>query len=284
MQAWYLEAPENQKTDYYLRPLKTPSFKSIAAGDVAVCINFRSDRMIQMVRALEAEDFADFPRPVRIADVVCMGPYSDHLPIAFPPAAVKNTLGEVVSKAGLKQLRVAETDKFAHVTFFFNAQEQAPYPGEDRVLVESPKVPNFAETPEMSAAALTDRVLENVAKETYDLIVMNYANPDLVGHGGKIEAVVKGCETVDKQLARLLPALEAHGYDWIITADHGNAECMLDPDGVTVSPSHSTSPVQTFVHSPKIASAAALKGKTGLKDIAPLCLELMGLPVPPDMR
>ncbi len=284
VQAWYLEAPENQKTDYYLRPLKTPSFKSIAAGDVAVCINFRSDRMIQMVRALEAEDFADFPRPVRIADVVCMGPYSDHLPIAFPPAAVKNTLGEVVSKAGLKQLRVAETDKFAHVTFFFNAQEQAPYPGEDRVLVESPKVPNFAETPEMSAAALTDRVLENVAKETYDLIVMNYANPDLVGHGGKIEAVVKGCETVDKQLARLLPALEAHGYDWIITADHGNAECMLDPDGVTVSPSHSTSPVQTFVHSPKIASAAALKGKTGLKDIAPLCLELMGLPVPPDMR
>ncbi len=284
VKAWYVAAPENQKTDYYLRPLKTASFHAIQPDDVAVCVNFRSDRMIQIVRALEAKDFAEFPRPVRIADVVCMGPYSDHLPIAFPPANVRNTLGEVVSKAGLKQLRVAETDKFAHVTFFFNAQEQEPYPGEERVLVESPKVPNFAETPEMSASPLTDKVIENVTKEQYDLIVMNYANPDLVGHGGKIESVVRGCEAVDRNLARLLPVLEAHGYDWIITADHGNAEEMYYPNTTTICPSHTTSPVQTFVHSAKVTSSDQLKDKTGLKDIAPLCLELMGLPVPPEMH
>lgn len=283
-QQWYIEAPDGQRTDYYLRPLKTPSFKAIGERDVVVCVNFRSDRMIQMVRALEAADFHEFPRPIRVADVVCMGPYSDHLPIAFPPQAVENTLGEVVATAGLKQLRVAETDKFAHVTFFFNAQQQEPYPGEVRELVESPKVPNFAAAPEMSADALTDRVLEHVAAEEYDFIVMNYANPDLVGHGGNLEAVIAGCETVDRNLSRLLPMLEAHGYDWIVTADHGNAEEMYYPGTTTISPSHSTNPVQTFVHSAQIQQAADLAGCTGLKDIAPLCLRLMGLPVPPQMQ
>ncbi len=281
---WYIEAPEGQKTDYYLRPLKTPAFQAIGEKDVVVCINFRSDRMIQMVRALEAEDFAEFPRPVRVADVVCMGPYSDHLPIAFPPAEVQNTLGEVISKAGLKQLRVAETDKFAHVTFFFNAQKHEPLPGETRVLVESPKVPNFAEAPRMSADALTDEVLKHVANEDQDLIVMNYANPDLVGHGGNLAAVVEGCETVDRNLERLLPELERHGYEWIITADHGNSEEMYYPGTSTICPSHTTNPVQTFVHSAKITSSDQLKNRTGLKDIAPLCLELMGIPVPAEMR
>ncbi len=281
---WYLEAPDGQKTDYYLRPLKTPAFHAIGADDVCVCVNFRSDRMLQMVAALEGEDFTEFPRPIRVTDVVCMGPYSNHLPIAFPPAEVKNTLGEVISKAGLKQLRVAETDKFAHVTFFFNAQQQEPYPGEERLLVESPKVPNFAEAPQMSANQLTDEVIKNVEQETYDIIIMNYANPDLVGHGGKISAVVEGCETVDRNLAKLLPVLEKHGYDWVITADHGNAEEMIVPGTETISPSHSGNPIQTFVHSSVFPTSESLKDKTGLKDIAPLCLTIMGLPVPPDMR
>ncbi len=281
---WYIEAPTGQKTDYYLRALKTPAFQAIGESHVAVCVNFRSDRSVQIVEALEAADFQHFPRPVRVKDVVCMGPYSQHLPVAFPPADVRNTLGEVVSNAGKKQLRVAETDKFAHATFFFNAQRQEPYEGEDRVLVESPKVPNYAETPEMSASQLTEEVLARVRIQTYDLIVMNYANCDLVGHGGQIEAVVKSCESVDAQLARLLPELEANGYDWIVTADHGNCEEMLVPGTDTISPSHSCNKVQTFVRSSIIKSAADLQGLTGLKDIAPLSLKILGLPVPPEMH
>ena len=280
---WYIAAPDGQKTDYYIRPLKTKEFAPVQGKDVVVCVNFRSDRMIQIVRALEEENFQDFPRPVRVTDVVCMGPYSDHLPVAFPPMDVTNTLGEVVSAAGIKQLRVAETDKFAHVTFFFNAQRHEPYPGEDRLLVESPKVPNFAEAPAMNAAGVTKTVLENAAKQEYGFIVMNYANPDLVGHGGNLPAAVTACETVDRHLAELIPVLEQNGYDWIITADHGNAECMLLQDGKTINPSHTTSPIQTFVHSSKVASSADLKGCTGLKDIAPLCLRIMGIPVPGEM-
>lgn len=281
---WYIAAPDKQKTDYYIRPLKTREFQPVQGKDVVVCVNFRSDRMIQIVRALEEENFAEFSRPVRVTDVVCMGPYSNHLPVAFPAQDVKNTLGSVVSQAGIQQLRVAETDKFAHVTFFFNAQEHEPYKGEDRLMVESPKVANFADAPEMSADKITDTVLNNIKDGKYGLIVMNYANPDLVGHGGKLDAAVKACETVDRNLAKLLPALEAAGYDWIVTADHGNAECMLLEDGKTINPSHTTSPIQTFVHSSIIQSSEDLKGCTGLKDIAPLCLKIMGIPVPKEMQ
>ncbi len=280
---WYAQAPEKEKTDYYIKPLKTPTFVPIQPEDVVVCVNFRSDRMIQIVRALEDEPFTEFPRPARIRDVVCMGPYSDHLPIAFPAPAVKNTLGEVVSKAGLKQLRIAETDKMAHVTFFFNAQVHEPFPGEDRILIESPKVPNFADAPAMSADALTEKLLQNVKAQTYDFIVVNYANPDLVGHGANIPAEVIACETVDRNLGRLLPVLEQNGYEWIVTSDHGHAEEMLLPDG-SVSPSHTTNPVQTFVHSQAVASSKDLKKCTGIKDIAPLCLKIMGLGVPREMQ
>lgn len=282
--AWYLHAKDKERTDYYIRPLKTAEFQPIKAEDVVLCINFRSDRMIQIVRALEAEDFNDFPRPVRVSDVVCVGPYSDHLPVAFPAPEVKNTFGEVLSKAGLKQLRVAETDKFAHVTFFFNAQCHEPYPGEDRVLIESPKVPNYADTPEMSADALTKAVITDLEKGGHDVIIMNYANPDLVGHGGKLDAAVTACESVDRNLATLLPALEKNGYDWIITADHGNAEEMYYPGTEKICPSHTTNPVQTFVHSDKFTSSKDLQKFTGLKDVAPLCLQILGIPVPKEMQ
>ncbi len=281
---YYLEAKDKEKTDYYIRPLKTPEFGMIRSDDVVLCINFRSDRMVQIVRALEAKDFNEFPRPVRVSDVVCVGPYSDHLPVAFPAPEVKNTLGEVLSKAGLRQLRVAETDKFAHVTFFFNAQKHEPYKGEDRIIVESPKVSNFADAPGMSADKLTEHVVEHAQKGTYDVIIMNYANPDLVGHGGKLDAVIEGCEAVDRNLSVLLPVLEKNGYDWIITADHGNAEQMYYPGTTDICPSHTSNPVQTFVHSPVIKSSADLRGLSGLKDIAPLCLRIIGLPVPKEMQ
>jgi len=282
--AWYAEATDKQKTDYYIRPLRSPDFAAIKADDVCIAVNFRSDRMIQIVQALADDHFLEFARPVQVKDVVCMGPYSPHLPIAFPPADVSHTLGQVVSDAGLKQLRIAETDKFAHVTFFFNAQQQEPYEGEERVLIESPKVPNFAETPRMSADALTEELIKRAETGEYGFIVANFANPDLVGHGGKPDAVVTACETVDENLARLLPALEKAGYDWIITADHGNAEQMYYPGTETVCPSHTTNRVQTFVKSAAIASAEDLKAYTGLKDIAPLCLKILGIPIPKEMQ
>lgn len=279
---WYLQAPEKEDTDYYIRPLKTPKFSSIAAEDVVVCVNFRSDRMIQIVRALEAEDFSEFPRPLRVEDVTCIGPYSDHLPVAFPPEKVPHTLGQVLAEAGLKQLRVAETDKFAHVTFFFNAQQQEPYNNEDRILVESPKVPNFADTPQMSASKVADTVIEKAQAGEHDVIIMNFANPDLVGHGGDFAAAVVACETVDAELKRVIEAVEAAGYDWIVTADHGNAECMQLEDG-TVNPSHTANQVQTFVQSDAITQQD-LNTCTGLKDIAPLCLKILGLEVPEEMK
>ncbi|MCF7845124.1 MAG: 2,3-bisphosphoglycerate-independent phosphoglycerate mutase [Kiritimatiellales bacterium] len=280
---WCEIAPENQKSDYYIKPVKTADFKPMKEGDTVVGMNFRSDRMIQIIKALEDPDFSEFDRPVRIKDVVCMGPYSDHLPIAFPAPIVKNTLGEVVSKAGKKQLRIAETDKMAHTTFFFNAQRHDPFTGEDRIMIESPKVPNYSDTPEMSAAELTDRLIKEVESKKYDLIVANFANCDLVGHGANFDAAVIACETVDTQLARLLPVLEEHGYEWIVTADHGNVEDMLLPDG-TISPSHTSHPVQTFVHSKKYPDSASLEGLEGLKDIAPMCLTIMEMGVPEEMN
>ena len=280
---WYIEAPKLEDTDYYVRPLKTKAFEAIKEDSVVVMIDFRSDRMIQIVQALEQEDFSEFPRKVRVKDVTCMGPYSDHLPVAFPPPKVKNNLGSIIAKDGLKQLRITETDKFAHVTFFFNSQHHEPYSGETRIMIESPKVPNYAATPAMSSAELTATAVEEINKQEHDFIVLNYPNPDLVGHGGQLDAAIIACETIDASLAILIPTLEAQGYDWILTSDHGNAECMLLHDGKTANPSHTTSQVQTFVKSESVTQQD-LDGLTGLKDIAPLCLNILGLEIPTEMN
>ena len=279
---WYLKAPDKQDSDYYVEPLKTADFEPMKEEDIVVCINFRADRMVQIVQALEGEPFEEFDRPVRVADVSCMGPYSDHLPIAFPPEDPSGCLGELVSKAGLKQFRIAETDKMPHVTFFFNGLQDEPFANEDRLLVDSPKVPNYADTPEMSANALTDALLERVESEEYPFIVVNFANPDLVGHGGELDAAVIACETVDANLARIVPVLEEHGYDWIITSDHGNAECMKYEDG-SDCPTHTNNQVQTFVQSDQV-SQADLDATSSLKDLAPMCLKILGLEVPEEMR
>lgn len=280
---WYVHGPKNIETDQYVTPLKNPQFETIKEDDTVVCINFRIDRMIQIVTALEAKDFKEFPRPVRIKDVVCMGPYSDHLPVAFPAPSVPNTLGEVVSDAGLKQIRMTETDKFAHVTFFFNSQRIEPLPGEDRIMVKSPNVPNFCEAPEMSSEELTEKVIEQASKDEYSLMVVNYPNPDLCGHGGEIDAVVTACETVDRSLSVLIPKLEELGYEWIVTSDHGNAEEMYYPGTDTLCVSHTANQVQTFVKSSAI-SQADLDTTSGLKDIAPMCLKMLGLEIPPEMQ
>lgn len=282
--AWYMKAPDKEKTDYYIHPLKTLAFQPIQAEDVCIGINFRSDRMVQITRALEDPHFSEFPRPVRVKDVVCMGQYSDHLPIAFPATKVEHTLGEVVAEQGWKQLRMAETDKFQHVTFFFNAQKQEPFPGEERIIIDSPNVANMADAPDMSADTITDELIKRVKTEEYAFIVVNFANPDVVGHGGKLKPVITACEAVDRNLTRLFPVLQDHGYDWILTADHGNAEEMYYPGTNLINPSHSSNDVQTFVHSPLIKTSQELAGLSTLKDIAPLCLKIFGVPVPKEMR
>ena len=281
---YYSSANENEDTDYYLPPFKSPDFVPIEEDHVVVNLNFRSDRERQITAALTDEKFDHFPRPVRVKHYICMGPYSKTLPIAFPPAEVPNNLGQVLSDRSLKQLRISETEKYAHVTYFFNSQREDPYPGEDRINIPSPKVPSYAEKPEMSAKKLTDEVIAQTESEKYDFILLNFPNPDLVGHSGDIDAVVKACETVDEQLGRLIPVLEEHDYDWILTADHGNAEEMYYPGTETICPAHTTNPVQTFVKSSKIASAEQLADLKGLKDIAPLCLKLMGIEVPEEMK
>jgi len=189
----------------------------------------------------------------------------------------------VVSNEGKKILKIAETDKWAHTTFFFNGQRKDPFPGEDQVMIESPKVPNFASAPEMSADKLTDRLIKEVESEKYDLIVVNYANPDLVGHGANIDAAIIACQTVDRNLGRVIPVLEEHGYEWIVTADHGNVEDMILPDG-NISPSHTANPVQTFVKSAKFPTSDSIKEYKGIKDIAPMCLGIMEINIPKEMQ
>jgi len=282
IQDWYDTADETINTDQHVPPLKTPNFQAIKSEDTVVCINFRVDRMVQIVTALEAEDFKDFPRPVRVKDVVCMGPYTDHLPVAFPPQKISNTLGEVVSKAGLKQIRMTETDKVTHITFYFNAERREPFPGEDRVMVKSPDVHNFCEVPEMHSDQLVENAINAAKKDEYSLMVINFPNPDLCGHGGEIDGVIKACESVDHSLSQLLPVLEEYGYDWIVTADHGNAEEMYYPETGGLCVSHTKNPVQTFVKSDAITQAD-LDPLTGLKDVAPLCLKILDLDVPKEM-
>ena len=305
VKAWYAEAPRSEKTDLYIRPLVTSHYQPMRAEDVVVVINFRKDRMLQIVSALADETFDTFKRPVRINDVVCMGPYSEHLPIAFPPTSAVNSLGEVVSNAGKKQVRISETEKYVHVTYFFNQQRMDPFPGEEHIHVRTPDVPNMADAPDMAANEVCDAVIKVAKKGDKDLIIVNFANPDVVGHGGRIDAAVEACEAVDRNLRKLLPVLQEEGYDWIITADHGNAEEMYYPGTEKICPSHTTNKVQTFVHSPMITSSDQLKEmiglrqgsplrptdsegqagrQAGLKDIAPLVLRMMGIPVPVEMR
>lgn len=281
--AWYAKAPSKEKTDYYIRPLKTKDFQPMRPGDTVVLVNFRSDREIQIMRMLSDKTFHDCPRPVLVKDVVCMGPYSPTLPVAFPQPVVAHNLGSIVSEAGIRQLRIAESDKFAHVTFFFNSQIHEPYHGEDRIKIESPKVPNFAEAPAMSVFELADEMVRQVESGKYGFIVVNIANPDLVGHGGMLQPAIEACEAVDQALGKMLVTLDGAGYDWIVTSDHGNIEQMFYPNG-EVCPSHTVNPVQTFVHSSLVKSSKDLKGMTGLKDIAPLCLRIMDLPIPKEMQ
>ncbi|MDP2900847.1 MAG: 2,3-bisphosphoglycerate-independent phosphoglycerate mutase, partial [Candidatus Bathyarchaeota archaeon] len=277
-------------TDYYVQPIvmteKGKPVATIDAEDSVIFWNFRSDRARQITYALTQNGFDHFPRKkFPRVHFVCMSGYDKHLalPVAFPQNTVENNLAQVLAARGLRQLRIAETEKYAHVTFFFNSQIEDPVEGEDRILVPSPKVPSYEEKPEMSAPEITGKLLPEIAKGVYDFILVNYANGDLVGHSANLQAGIKACEVVDACVGQAVDAGLSKGYTVLITGDHGNIETMFYPNGEP-NPSHGTNPVPFIVASrdPKLKKAKLREG-LGLSSVSPTILALMGIPKPPEM-
>ena len=269
-------------TDEFVEPVICDKDGRIADGDSVIFINFRPDRAREMTWALTGNLPADCPMdtlPLKL-NYVCTTQYDEALtlPIAFPPETIENTLGAYASALGLRQLRIAETEKYAHVTFFFNGGVETVFPGEDRVLVPSPKeFPTYDLIPEMSAYKVTDECVKRIRSGDYDLVVCNLANCDMVGHTGVMEAAVKAVETVDACVGSITAAVREMGGTLLITADHGNADCMRSPDGQPHT-AHTTNPV------PLILVGAQAKLRPGrLADLAPTLLDLMGYRKPDEM-
>lgn len=276
---------ERDESDEFLRPTIIND-SPIKNGDSVVFINFRPDRAREITRALVDGQFDGFERKVKVSKLiyVCIAEYDATMPnvsVAFPPEIVEPTLGSVVSEAGLSQLRIAETEKYAHVTFFFNGGIEAATNREDRILVPSPKVATYDLQPEMSAPTLTEKVIEAVNSDKYDLIILNFANPDMVGHTGVFDAAVKAIETLDGLVQQIVNAVLAKDGQILLTADHGNADYMLD-DKDNVVTKHSLSPVPLCHISNEPREFKVPHGK--LADIAPTLLTLMGLEVPEEMH
>ena len=253
-------------------------------GDVLIFMNFRSDRARQITRPFIEPGFDAFERQriPRLGTFVSLTEYNAefHVPVAFPPVRLENVFGAYVAQMGKHQLRIAETEKYAHVTFFFNGGRETPYEGEDRILVPSPTdVPTYNLKPEMSAPEVTEEILRAVAGDKYDVVICNFANPDMVGHTGDFEATVKAIEVLDDCLGRIAAALQKAGGELLITADHGNAEQMYDPQTGQRHTAHTTNPVP-FLY---VGRDASMVPNGSLEDVAPTMLYLMGLPSPPEM-
>ena len=280
------DAYANKKFDEFIIPAVIGDYRGMQDGDGILCFNFRADRVREILGALLETDFAGFARPrtVRFAAAVGMTQYSEELdalmPAIFPAQTFKNILGEVVAEAGRTQLRMAETEKYPHVTYFLNGGREQPYRGEERIMVPSPKVATYDLKPEMSAPELTDKAVAAIDSGKYDLIVLNYANPDMVGHTGSLPAAIKAVETVDTGLGRIAEAVERAGGALLVTADHGNCEMMRDPLTGGPHTAHTTNPVPVVLLG---ARNRALVADGRLADIAPTLLELMGLPKPREM-
>ena len=260
----------------------TPVAK-IEKHDSVIFFNFRPDRAREITRTLVDKDFKEFETKKDLdLCYVCMTSYDETMPnveIAFKKEQLKNTFGEYISKKGLKQLRIAETEKYAHVTFFFNGGEEKQYPGEDRILVPSPKVETYDMQPEMSAEEVTQKVIEAINSKKYDCIILNYANPDMVGHTGSLEAAIKAVEKIDECVGRVVEAINNQNGVLMITADHGNCEQMIDYKTGEPHTAHTTNPVLLI-----LVGFDNVKLKEGkLADLAPTMLEIMGLEKPVEM-
>src|SRR6516164_951281 len=272
------------ETDEFVRPTVIADYRGMKDGDGLLIANFRADRVRELAAALLDPDFADFARPKRIAFAAALGlvEYSTELNrflgTLFPPEDLADTFGEVVSRAGLTQLRIAETEKYAHVTFFFNGGRETVFPGEERILVPSPKVATYDQRPEMSAPEVTNKVIEAIGAHRFDVIVLNYANTDMVGHTGRLDAAIKAVETVDSCLGRLSEAVERAGGTLVITADHGNAEMMRDDKTGEPHTAHTLNPVPFIVVNPPAVVRHLDDGR--LSDVAPTLLDILGLPKP----
>ncbi|MDA8331875.1 MAG: 2,3-bisphosphoglycerate-independent phosphoglycerate mutase, partial [Candidatus Dormibacteraeota bacterium] len=255
----------------------------VRPADVVVHFNFRPDRARELSHALVDADFDSFDRgPWREpVDLVTFTSYDESLkvPVVFPKPEVRHTLAEVVADSGLAQFHVAETEKYAHVTYFINGGREEPFPMERRLLVPSSKVATYDLKPEMSAAGITDAALAEMERQQSSLLVMNYANADMVGHTGDLAATIRAVEFLDSCLGRLAQSAEANGYRLLVTADHGNAEYMVDDVTGAAVTSHTTNPVPVILTS----EPGPLRAGGGLRDVAPTILSVMGLPVPDEM-
>ena len=273
----------NEVTDEFMLPTVTDKNGMIKENDSVIFFNFRPDRARQITRAFVDPEFKGFERKNGFFPVnfVCMAQYDAAMPnvsVAFPPEALKMTLGEYLSKLGKTQLRIAETQKYAHVTFFFNGGEEKQFDGEDRILIKSPDVETFDMKPEMSAYEVTDAVVDAINSDKYDVIILNYANCDMVGHTGIFDAAKAAVEAVDTCVGRMVDAIQAKGGVALITADHGNADKMYEPDGSAFT-AHTTNPVPFIV----VGYDCELRDGGVLADIAPTILQILEVPQPEEM-
>lgn len=279
---------ESGKNDEFMPPIAVlgkdgAHHGKVRDGDAVIFFNFRSDRMRQIVTAFRDDNFDGFEREMRPnARLLAMVRYREDFdfPVLFPKVEVRNHLGQVLAAQGMKQLRIAETEKYAHVTFFFNGGREEPFPGEDRCLIPSPKeVATYDLKPQMSAAEVTDEVVRRIQSGVYDAVIMNFANPDMVGHTGIMDAAIKACETVDACLARIVPAVDAAGGVCVITSDHGNVEKMFDPGTHSAHTAHTSNKVPFIV----VRDGLKLRPSGLLADVAPTLLDLMGIDKPAEM-
>ena len=259
--------------------------QKIKRGDVGIFFNFRADRARQLSHALTDQDFEEFARPDNLTiDLISMTLHDEKLntKIAFPPVKLANVLGEVLSRAGKRQLRIAETEKYAHVTFFFNGGREKPFEGEDRILIHSPKVATYDLKPEMNAFEVTERVVKEIKSGKYDFILLNYANPDMVGHTGVLSAAIKAVEAVDKCVGEVVGAVKGVGGIALVTSDHGNAEKMIDSGNGEVFTAHSTNRVPLALVMEDFEGK--LREDSRLADVAPTILQLMKIDKPEEME
>ncbi len=274
-------------TDEFVLPVPIAGYAGMQDGDGVLMANFRADRAREIMAALCAPDFDDFERPRKISFAAQMGmveysrAHAAYLTAIFPPTKLTNILGQIASEAGLTQLRIAETEKYAHVTFFLNGGREDVFPGEERILVPSPKVATYDLQPEMSAPEVTDKLVDAITGGAFDLIIVNYANGDMVGHTGILEAAIKAAETIDASLARLETAVMESGGVMLVCADHGNCEQMIDPENGGAHTQHTLNLVPFIMVNPPAYVTGLDEGR--LSDVAPTILRLLDLPKPAEM-